>query len=309
MTAAPKNASPACPYCKGTIAADLLRAGGNCPHCMLEIPGEEAPTDPGLEQKKKIAEVNLALERRRKRNRRALLALLVVLLVVASGVGYQQMKAAEAELVYELEDVYMAPREGMITVRSTPAGTTPPTPTAVSGGGTKPVRPRDLGLPDPGKVSDIQTAGVQAGSADATVKFVPSGSGTADATVGASGGGPGRSSLGEVAIAVKRTNTLVLESDEEILAMAKEVTSAYAPQIETCVAARLKADPTFQGAWKVNFTIMPDGTVGKLSAKALEAADSEVEACIKRKIATWGFQKISHEFKVGKTYRFSGSDW
>ena len=37
--------------------ADLLVFGGACPHCLIDIPGEEAPTDPGEELKKKQEEV------------------------------------------------------------------------------------------------------------------------------------------------------------------------------------------------------------------------------------------------------------
>lgn len=307
MTAQPKSAAPACPYCKGTITPELLRAGGNCPHCMLEIPGEEAPTDPGLEQKKKIAEVNLALERKKKRRSLLRNLALLALLLAAGAAGLWRMQAAEDELVYELDDVYMAPRDGMIVYRDQPvepaaAGTQPT--------GKKPTGKRDLLPPKLGEIPTTPSGTNAPSGSDGspTVSFKPAGSGGQDIAVGSSLGGPGSSALGEVDIKLKRTNTFVLENDDEILAMAKDVTSTYAPQIEGCVAARLKADPGFSGAWKVSFTIQTDGTVGKLSAKALETADPDVEACITRKIGSWGFQKISHEFKVAKTYRFSGRE-
>ena len=50
---APRQAT--CPFCKGGISADVVQFGGNCPHCLLEIPGEEAPTDPGLVARQKAA--------------------------------------------------------------------------------------------------------------------------------------------------------------------------------------------------------------------------------------------------------------
>ena len=39
----------ACPFCKGDVDEDILTFGGRCPRCLIEIPGEEAPTDPGGE--------------------------------------------------------------------------------------------------------------------------------------------------------------------------------------------------------------------------------------------------------------------
>lgn len=307
MTAHPKTAAPACPYCKGTITPELLRAGGNCPHCMLEIPGEEAPTDPGLEQKKKLAEVHLAHERKKKRNANLRYALLALLLVGVGSAGAWRMQVAEDELVYELDDVYMAPRDGLIAHQERPAATPvdPARPT-----GKKQGTRRDPGLPDPGEIPSTATAPITSSGDGPSVTFKPGTTGPGgDIAVGSSLAGPGASALGEADIKLKRTNAFVLENDDEILAMAKDVTSTYAPQIEGCVAAKLKADPEFSGAWKVNFTIQTDGTVGKLTAKALETPDAEVEACITRKIGSWGFQKISHEFKVAKTYRFSGKAW
>ena len=41
----------ACPFCGRDVDADLVTYGGKCPHCFGEIPGEEAPTDPGEEKK------------------------------------------------------------------------------------------------------------------------------------------------------------------------------------------------------------------------------------------------------------------
>ena len=39
----------ACPFCKGEVDDDVLTFGGRCPSCLIEIPGDEAPTDPGAE--------------------------------------------------------------------------------------------------------------------------------------------------------------------------------------------------------------------------------------------------------------------
>ena len=38
-----------CPFCGASVSEDLITYGGSCPKCFGEIPGEEAPTDPGAE--------------------------------------------------------------------------------------------------------------------------------------------------------------------------------------------------------------------------------------------------------------------
>jgi hypothetical protein len=50
-----------CPFCSGGVDEDLIIYGGPCPNCFAEIPGEEAPTDPGEEKKRVI----VAKEQRR----------------------------------------------------------------------------------------------------------------------------------------------------------------------------------------------------------------------------------------------------
>ena len=37
----------ACPFCGSEVGEDLLINGGHCPQCLIEIPGEDTPTDPG----------------------------------------------------------------------------------------------------------------------------------------------------------------------------------------------------------------------------------------------------------------------
>ena len=36
-----------CPFCKESVDSAILEYGGRCPSCLIEIPGEDAPTDPG----------------------------------------------------------------------------------------------------------------------------------------------------------------------------------------------------------------------------------------------------------------------
>lgn len=306
MSAASAPHSPVCPYCRGTVSADLARSGGNCPHCMLEIPGEEAPTDPGLEAKKRQeAEAALAHKRATTRNR-VIGALVLLVACGAGGYGWMRHKAAQEELVYELGDVYMAPAAKVAVAAADPVAPKVDDKGTKAGSGSA-KRPDVFATPD----LVLKTA-PEGGdpSPTGTVKFVPGSSGQQDLAVTGSGsGGPQAISIGGADITAKRLNTTVLETDEEILAMAKEVTAAYQPQIQTCVEQKLKLDEGFKGTWKVAYTIQTDGTVSNISTTAKDKADAELESCMQRAIARWKYQRIAHEFKVKKSYNFSGTGW
>ncbi|MBT3219520.1 MAG: hypothetical protein HN348_10545, partial [Proteobacteria bacterium] len=63
-----------CPFCEGEIEETLAQYGGPCPKCFADIPGEEAPTDPGEEKK--------AIIRRKEKQRAVLSAVIPLMLAV-----------------------------------------------------------------------------------------------------------------------------------------------------------------------------------------------------------------------------------
>ncbi len=302
VTATAPARTPNCPFCKGVITPELSRAGGNCPHCMLEVPGEEAATDPGLEQRRRQAAESAVVAKRAGTRTRGVAAAVFLVVLVGAGAGWSAWRTQQEELVYELEDVYMAPRDGMIAHKEVAPSTPPPVET------TRTPAQRKQRLPNlpTGGGEHVATAAEGGSGGPVGVKFIPAGSGgSGDIALGITSAKVGGSALGEVEIAVTRVNTTVLQTEDEIKAMAKEVSSAYYPQVEACVQRRLKADPEFKGGWKVRFTIETDGTVSGFKSTALDTPDDELEGCIERTISAWRFQRIAHPFKVGKTYRFA----
>lgn len=297
-----------CPYCKGAVSPDLVRAGGNCTHCMLEIPGEEAPTDPGLEARMRQVAEDARHAKRARTRARIFAGLAACTLAVAAGAGWWRMQQEAEALVYELDDVYMAPRDGMIAAVEKPA--TGPGVASIPSKVGIPTKRTPRGTPgtgDPPTGDPLHTV-AEGGSrvGPASVKYVE-GTPNDDIKVGLGAGGATVSPLGGVDIKIDRLGTGVLQTDEEILKMAKTVTGAYAPQVETCVQQKLKVDESFGGGWRVNFTIGTEGTVKGLKISALNAPDAELEACMQRAISSWRFERIAHEFKVAKNYRFSPS--
>ena len=72
----------ACPFCNTAIDEDLFLYGGTCPNCLNEIPGEEAPTDPGAQAR---ANAEMEAEAARQGSRSSLIAVAIVAVLAISG--------------------------------------------------------------------------------------------------------------------------------------------------------------------------------------------------------------------------------
>lgn len=256
MTAASQAHRP-CPFCRGVVPPDVALHGGNCPHCMLEIPGEEAPTDPGAQLRAKHDAERKVAEARLRKLRAVRNVLAVFVFALAGIAAYSYNEKRKADLVYELEDYDFvsdaalrraAPKAepGAAASATAPASAAAPAATA-----RRSSRPR-LGLGDAppglGDASDGSGASVASVAADAGVG--PSltggrgGSSTGDSTVKMiettrADGGIGTSA---VTFKVSRPNASTCETDDEIKDMAREVIQAYAPQLQACYNQALKVD-------------------------------------------------------------------
>ncbi|MBM4390327.1 MAG: AgmX/PglI C-terminal domain-containing protein [Deltaproteobacteria bacterium] len=266
---------------------------------MLEIPGEEAATDPGLEMRKKREAEAAKVARLQKLRRGLVTGVLFLLLAAGAGAIYLDAQRREGELVYDIDETYVpAASRGVAPAQSAAAEA------VASSDGGRAARPRGV---EPSEAA-IPAAAVEGGgtlAAKAAVRYVPSGAGGGDMAVGVDGGGEGGVALGKVDIGVTRVASDVLQDEEAIFAMAKEVISAYSPQVETCVQQRLRIDESFRGDFRVSFTVQPSGTVKKVKVEPLAQSDAEVEGCIARVVGAWSFGKIAKDFPVKKTFRYA----
>lgn len=307
---APAARTRSCPFCRGMVTEDLFLHGGNCPHCMLEIPGEEAPTDPGAAMRAKLqAEERKAADRARKR-RIVVLALAGCLSVVAAVGGLKWWELRQAELTYDLPDEYYQPTpvELQAAKETAPAAT----PNAKEGSGATapkvPVAKKDVLGPD-AVVSNTPSRQDAGGSQEmATPGKVTPRAPVADVgapVIGTPNGGGGLESL---AVKVEGGIGNILTEDDEILAMVKDVVGKYKPQLDSCFRMRLNAAPDLRGSWTVSFTVTPLGASSKVAVQAVDKADREFESCVTRSVSTWKFQKIEHPFNVRKKYTFVGAE-
>jgi outer membrane biosynthesis protein TonB len=277
---------------------------------MLEIPGEEAPTDPGLEMRQKQEAAAARARRRRQLVGRVVAAMGLMAFAGAGGGVWWYLQLQAKELVYDMDEVYIPSRGSMVAA---PPKEVAPAVSAAggSGGGGRSTSTasrvaRTVGV-ESGEAlaasASVSGSGATTGPSGA-VTFVPPA--TADVAVSLSEA-KGTSRLGGVEIGVSRVGTDIIKDEAEIFAMAKETISAYYPQVETCVQQRLKVDESFSGRWRVEFTILTSGEPEGVRVSGLDTPDAELEACMSRAVRSWRFARIAHDFKVKKTYPFSGA--
>ncbi len=286
-----------CPFCKGAIQEDMLVFGGSCPHCLIEIPGEEAPTDPGAQALARQQEEKAAASGS---NKGRVAAAAVVALLIGAGAGWfvysnqeqpeqlaqtdeWTMLSADAhQNVYEDEPEEAATRSN-------------------KGGGSSSVAQASSRQPSTGG----QLASAGSGS-PGRASLNPTGSlseqvAAADPTQTVST--PGLMSGPSVSIG-SRSAQEILKDPAAIEAMIKSVVSRNGRQLEDCYNDRLKIDESLQGRWSVSFTVKSSGKTSKIAVKGLNGADSELETCIQGKISRWQFKPIVEDVGMQRTYTF-----
>ena len=304
-----------CPFCKGSISRDLERYGGNCPHCLLEVPGDDAPTDPGLEQQKKqeeeeVAKKVVAEKKRHSYFRFGLLAMLFLMCV--AGFEYQRQIEARTYIPPEyfqmpVEDLNIEDGVAEAAPEIPPAtGSVPPETVASA----RPATPKTLDVNLPPEVAP-KTVAVSNGKPPKTSSKTPKTpeqvASSAPPTpvipnLGAGGtGGTGTVSAGG--------GVQVLTDKAAIEAMVTRVSKGYNGAILSCYESAAKANPELKGIWTVTFIVTPGGSTRDVKVTGSSTQDAGMEACVKRRVEGWRFQSINSDFKAAKTYRLSPNGW
>ena len=298
--------SAVCPFCKGALSQDTLRFGGNCPHCMLEIPGEKAPTDPGLQARLKSEKEAREKAGRQKRRNLALAFVTVVFLGIAGAGGVWKYQEGQAALVYEMDDYYQV-ELSEIKGAPIPEPTAPEVPAGKNGTKRQSARqnPTGSGTAAPPPADGLaDNSGTKRSKVSGNPGVVaPPGTGSAEGNdrIGFGNGGD---------VAINRPSLdKTLTDDAEVYDMAKKFITSYSPQLQTCYNQRLKQVDGLQGAWKLTFTIGTSGLTKDVEVSGVNVVDPELDECMERSVKAWRFQKIFKETQITKTYRFTPPTW
>ena len=306
-----------CPFCAAEIDENLVNYGGPCPKCFAEIPGEEAPTDPGAEAR--------AVQERRDRRGATIkaflglaamaamvsctgLAALVVVLWPEPEVAVLDFDGAEFDYPeFELVGTELA-AEGGAEADPVDAGT------AKSGGGA----PRPA--VDPSRYA--QKAPVEGGAVDAADALKGSTDGVAEADAprprgGTEGpAGPAaievpsteqqRSDLGANPLDFQVARRAEMITDPELIrAMIGKLMAAQVRKLNYCYEKRLNDDPDLAGRWLIQYTVTTEGRAADVTVTAKDAPDAEFESCMAANIAEkWRFDPIVRDQPVQRTLTF-----
>lgn len=273
---------------------------------MLEIPGEEAPTDPGIHARQRKDVEDKATHAKKQRKNRILGALSLLALFALGGAGVWVYDAQQEALTYEMDDFYSTPLSELEAAAPLPAPALPDgsetagKSVAASAGRTTARRPADM--------APIGTGSVDSGSGPARPTFQTGADASGPDLTSASRGMGGSVGIGGIKVGFVASDKVLTDNDE-IFAMTKAVINASSPQLTGCYNQRLKSVEGLKGAWEVSFTIAKDGTSKNIRVNGVSRGDEELERCMERQVSTWKFQKIVKDQPVRKTYRFGASSW
>lgn len=287
----------ACPFCGRDVDADLVTYGGKCPHCFGEIPGEEAPTDPGEEKKAAELKVHAAQVQRARRAPLVLAGFLLLGVVGATGFALFTALVPRDMPVLNLDDseydmgefatlvAYEAPKT--TTVDGNPKSDTG-SPKAPKSDGTKVEAPfAGVGSKLLGEDGAIPTTATDPGTAKApgesgprkvasTGPLEPQGLGSNEPTASS---GTGTPSL-DVGVEIRRREQqgVKLMDDNQIVDMIKYVLTAELPKLRSCYESRLKQNDALAGRWTLEFTVTEAGKVSGAVATGQDMQDAELES-------------------------------
>ena len=298
-----------CPFCGSAVAEELTKFGGPCPHCFAEIPGEEAATDPGDEERERQERSDS-----RRRVYRAVVPIFLALPVVAIAVIFALYVLFKPEpevqtLNLDNAEYWQADLEDLmvITASETEGEEAETVAVAKTGGGSNSTAPGDpsgdplasvvaprVGEAGPGGPRKVGTQGADGPDVDVALK---------------SAGGASDNPFAEIGVSVKhkRESGVTLTNDNDIIEMIKSVLGAETPRLQSCYDRRLKVVEGLRGAWVLNFTVTKGGKVVKARATGKQQSDADLESCIAGKVAHWRFQPIKADMPVQKTVHFRPS--
>ena len=307
-----------CPFCGSSVDEDLVIYGGPCPKCFAEIPGEEAPTDPGAE----------ARAQQEKRDRRgatiraavglaAMMALVSCAGVTALGVLlWPEPEVAVmdfdtyAEYDYPVIELKGGLPEGQEEAMDDPEPGDPPRGTKGGNGGSTFDPEAYAGGPDPDdgvKPGDVlRDDGVAAVDEPRGTR---GNGGPSEAPVGLDDLGGGNSQRGsafdlDLGPKVGRRGE-VLSDPDQIQQMIGKLMGRQVGRLTQCYERSLKREPTLSGRWLIRYTVSKEGKAVNATVTGRDKSHAEMEECIANVIeAKWRFDPITRPQPVQKTLTF-----
>lgn len=317
----------ACPFCQGEVDEEILTYGGRCPHCLIEIPGEEAPTNPGAEAQAAEAAAEAAAAKRPSGATIGGLLLVGLLAVAGAYTGLQPdevpmapiptgseayKKVSGQFLSIDLDDeeevVELPPEPPKEPAKGTKTSTNKPAKQAPSIGSLVPDT-QNLGADD----AEIETKQLSAagGSASPEAPVVPDASNAAPEeptqTAGVLGGAAPRrkSSLNDIGIGGGPRDAIqgVELCGTDIREGAKAVMRTVGKQLTQCADRVLKRDDKFSASVRVSIKVETTGKVAAIDLQPSNPVDAELLECMEKVVGGTRFPRMCEAIDLNKTYK------
>ena len=282
----------ACPFCGAAVGHEILVNGGHCPSCLIEIPGEETPTDPGEAARAQIA----AEQEAASGGSGKFVALGAIGLLVLGVGGYFAFGQPEPEvqpMQIEMGEFSFAPMSAHEDLE------------APEGEGSEDA------VADAGpSASAKRGGGSTSGSAGGSAGRAPSASATAAASAEPpppTGGqlqsdGPEGDPLDAVFFgdgpSQKGVKAIVLCKPGEIYEGVRSVLKVKSPQLAQCYQRALKSNEGLRGRWMASFVVQKSGKPAEVKAVGQSMKDATLEACVVTQIERWSFPQLCEPMPI-----------
>lgn len=300
-----------CPFCRESVDADVLVNGGRCPSCLIEIPGEEAATDPGEDAlARQAAETEAA-----RRSPLPMVAAAALALVVAGGIGWSMMSPAPEPVAVGASgaDVYRKVGDAglrKINLDDIPVDVEePPPPSRSSAPKNTPVRsapparsdsakvavaaPPPLGGPEaPPPVTEVAKAPEAPSQRAGIIGTGPAGGPTLDNPLDI---GPGKKGPGSMEVC-----------GAEMLKVAQTNFSSLQNKAKNQCASAGKVPPDFSAKVDLTVVVLRSGRLGEVVVDVRGTDDAAFIGCVERLTRTTVFPPLCEDLELAKQLKFGG---
>jgi hypothetical protein len=289
-----------CPFCDAEVSEELIRFGGACPTCFNAIPGEEAPTDPGLTTDPGVSQQDGSSE---KLGSNLVPAVLVAMLFVAfalflfgnmdsetevglmesvedrtadvSGVEAREENnraVAESQALAAVAEAERLVEEARVIEEAAQVEVTRVAASAAAVAASEAAEPQEVYVdraPDVGFITEASPDDSYRDPATYIARNEP------DVVTGAS--------------AIRRA--------------IRGVISDNSGAADFCYSQQNDRD--LGGTWSISFVVNEDGTTGEINVAAQDLSHEGLERCLRGKITRWLFPAIAEATPYSKDYNFT----
>jgi hypothetical protein len=280
-----------CPFCSTEIDDGLSRFGGNCPHCFNVIPGEEAPTDPGVAAAPVVATSSEAAGGSKMILVFGFLAFVAV--AAAVGIGRKDSADSEEQAQNEMEmqveeDLKTKEKERLAVLAADEEQAAEEK--AAEAAALEEKEAAEVAARERARAAALAKTRASERSAASTpsVKSVE---------------------LPVVSAPISTSPTRevvsgVLETPVEINGAIRNSLRRYKGQLEQCYNIELNENEGLKGRWEVSFTVEATGKTSSVSVRGVTGSHADLEACMLKNVKRWSFPRIVEAYPYVKEYTF-----